>query len=320
MMKISSARTPGLARLQGLLAGLAPPAKVLYDLHRDPEGRVVLAPAKTARTLIQRWDKVLPPLSASLTAVTPEGPYAWDDETAERWLAFLERTPQAFGVIEILDGLAFALRQLPDNGLAWVNKQVVEPLLIHAVRVFDRTIEAHDARAAEAPWLIWGNRPVLRLFANLIYLHLDRDEDEAALPLLERMVYTLNPNDNHGLRELLSRVYLKLGQPEKVLALAARYPGDTMAALVWNRVLALYRLGRMNEAAAALKAARRYSPNVYKFLCAEKIAKPRLTPGYVTYRGRDKAWYYRDEHLDLWREGGALEWLKSFNKKAPVPA
>ena len=320
MMKISRSRTPGLARLQRLIAALAPPAKTLYDLPRDPEGRAVLVPAKTARSLIQRWDKVFPPLSASLTAVIPEGPYAWEDEIAERWLVFLERTPQAFGAIEILDGLVFALRQLPDNGLAWVSQQVAEPLVAHAVRVFDRVLEAHDARAAEVPWLIWDNRPALRLFANLIYLYLDRDEDEAALPLLERMVYTLNPTDNHGLRELLSRVYLRLGQPEKVLALAARYPDDTMAALTWNRVLALHRLGRMDEAAAALKDARRDLPNVYKFLCSEKIAQPRFTPGYVTYRGRDEAWYYREEHLELWREGGALEWLKHFNKKAAVTA
>ena len=78
--------------------------------------------------------------------------------------------------------------------------------------------------------------------------------------------------------------------------------------------------GGGREGVGALKAARRDSPNVYKFLCAEKIAKPRLTPGYVTYRGRDEAWYYREEHLELWREGGALEWLKRSDKKAAVTA
>lgn len=320
MMEISSSRTPGLARLQDLLATATLPAKTLCDLQRDPEGRAVLLPGKTARTLIQRWNKVFPPLSASLTAVVPEGPYAWDDGIAEDWLAFLERHPQAFGVIEILDGLTFALRQLLDSGLVWVNRLIVEPLLTHALRVFDQALAAHDARAAEVPWVMWENRPALRLIANLIYLHLDNDADEAALPLLEHMIFTLNPTDNHGLRDHLSRVYLKLGQPEKVLDLAARYPDDHMAAPVWNRMLALYRLGRMSEADAALKAARRESPNVYKFLCAENVSKPRLTPGYVTYRGRDEAWYYRDEHLVLWHEGGALEWLRRCGKRAPAPA
>jgi tetratricopeptide (TPR) repeat protein len=130
------------------------------------------------------------------------------------------------------------------------------------------------------------------------------------------MVYTLNPNDNHGLRELLSRLYLERGDNEKVLALTARYPDDHMAAMVWNPVLALYRLGRLDEAAAALRAARREAPNVYKFLCAENIAKPRLTPGVVTYRGRDEAWYYREEHLALWRADGALGWLKGFGRRS----
>ena len=320
MMKISSSRTPGLARLQGLIVAATLPAKTLYEMARDPEGRAALVPTKTAQMLIRRWEEVFPSLSASLTDVIPEGPYVWDDETAEHWLAFLERSPQAFGVIEILDGLVFALRQLPDNGLAWVNQQVATPLVAHAVRVFDQALEAHDARAAEVPWVMWDNRPALRLIANLVYLHLDRENDEAALPLLERMIFTLNPDDNHGLRELLSRVYLKLGQPEKVLTLAAHYPDDHMASLMWNRVLALHRLGRMDEAAAALRVVRRDLPDIYRFLCAEKIAQPRLTPGFVTYRGRDEAWYYREEHLELWREGGALEWLRRSSKKAAVTA
>ena len=315
MMRITASSNPALARLQALVAGLAEPVRTFHALLRDPDGRVVLELSKEGKALRSKWRKHFPPLSVGLTAVEPEGPFAWEERTAARWLDFLQRTPLAFDTIEVLDDVVLALRQLPDAAMAWVQALVVEPLLQRAVQILDRTLETQGGATAEVPWLVWENRPALRLVANLIYLHLDRTDDTAALPWLERMVYTLNPNDNHGLRELLSRLYLRRGEHEAVLALADRYPEDSMAGMVWNRVLALFRLGRRAEADAALAAARRQSPNVYRFLCADKVSRPRLTPGCVTYGGRDEAWHYREEHLALWHAGGALGWLRASGKK-----
>lgn len=321
MMKITGARTPALARLHALVAAFPAPTPTVHTLHRDPQGRVVLALSEAGRTLVAKWRKHFPPLAASLTAVQPDaGPFAWEARTASRWLDFLDRTPRAFDVIEVLDDLVLALHQLPEAAMAWVRALVVGPLLQRAVLLLDRTLDTQGAHGAEMPWLAWDNRPALRLVANLIYHHLDCDADAAALPLLERMVYTLNPNDNHGLRELLARIYLQRGEHDKVLALAARYPDDHMVGIVWNRVLALYRLGRRAEADAALARARRQSPNVYRFLCAEHVTPPRLTPGYVSYGGRDEAWHYREDCLALWHEGGAQEWLKASGRNSRVTA
>jgi tetratricopeptide (TPR) repeat protein len=318
MMKISGSRIPALAHLHALVTGMVPPAQTFHTLHRDPDGRVVLALSKEGQALVAKWRKRFPPLSASLTSVEPEGPFVWDEYGAVRWLDFLGRTPRAFDVIEVLDDLLLALRQLPEGATAWVQALVVEPLLQRGLAILDRTLAAGDAGTAEVPWLAWDNRPALRLVANLIYFHLDRADDVTALPLLERMVYMLNPSDNHGLRELLARLYLKRGEHDRVVALAARYPEDHMAGMIWNRVLALYRLGRMPEAEEALAGARRRSPNVYRFLCADKVNQPRLRPGYVTYGGRDEAWYYREDHLALWREAGALEWLRASGGKGKL--
>ncbi len=314
MMKVSDLRTPGLARLEALVAALDLPAQSLYELDRDEDGQVSFMPVPAGQTLIEAWYGVFPPLSAMLTSVEPEGPYVWEPDVADAWLEFLEANPRAFGVIEILDGIVFALRQLPDGGLAWVSEKIVVPLLIHAQRVFDQALAAHGAEAARVPWFDLRNRPALRLLANRIYLCLDDDALDTALPLMERMVYTLNTNDNHGLREPLSRVYLALDQPEKVLALRARYPDDHFAAMAWNEVLALHRLGHYSEAAAAAVEAKRVWPNVYRYLCSAAPAQPRLTPGMISSGGRDEAWYYRETHLPQWRKGGALDWLKSVAK------
>lgn len=319
MMKITGTRSPVLTRLQALVAGLAPP-QTLHTLRRDPDNRAVLALTKEGQALVAKWRKQFPPLVVSLTAVLPEGPFVWDEPAASRWLGFLERTPTAFDAIEVLDDLVLALHQLPDAATAWVQALVAEPLLQRAVTILDRTLAAGGASGAEVPWLAWDNRPALRLMANLIYLYVHRADAAGALPLLERMVFTLNPNDNHGLREVLARLYLRRGDDDKVLALAARYPEDHMVGMEWNRVLALYRLGRRAEANTALASARRRSPNVYRFLCADKVAQPRLTPGYITHGGRDEAWHYRELHLGLWRESGALEWLRASSRKATAKA
>jgi tetratricopeptide (TPR) repeat protein len=129
------------------------------------------------------------------------------------------------------------------------------------------------------------------------------------------MVFTLNPNDNHGLREDLTRAYLRLGRAQDALRVCERYPDD-LAGLTYNQVLALHRLGRFEEARAALAEARRNFPKVYKTLVHPKPRKPPINPGAVTYGGRDEAWLYREAHLDLWREGGALEWVKASSRGA----
>lgn len=320
MMRITAARNPALARLHAQVAGLAAPAETFHTLMRDPDGCAVLVLSREGKALAAQWRRRFPPLSVQLTAVQPDGPFAWDERSAARWLDFLDRTPRAFGLIEVLDDLVLALHQLPDAAMAWVQALVVEPLLQRAVRLLDLTLAAHDADAAEVPWFALENRPALRLVANLVYLHIDRRDDAGAQPLLERMVYTLNPNDNHGLRELLSDLYVRRGEYDQVLALAARYPDDHMVAPMWNRVLALYRLGRLAEASEALARARRRSPLVYRFLCADQVARPRLEPGYITHGGRDEAWHYREHHRVLWQEGGALEWLRAAGRKARTTA
>jgi tetratricopeptide (TPR) repeat protein len=320
MMKITGSRSPALTQLQAMVAGLAPPVQNFHTLRRDPDNRAVLALTKEGQSLVAKWRKQFPPLAVSLTAVQPEGPFVWDESVLSRWLGFLERTPAAFDAIEVLDDLVLALHQLPDAAMTWVQALVAEPLLQRAVTILDSTLAAGSAGTAEVPWLAGDNRPALRLLANLIYLYVDRADDASALPLLERMVFTLNPNDNHGLREMLARLYLRCGDDAKVLALAARYPEDHMVGLEWSRVLALYRLGRSAEADTALASARRHSPTVYRFLCADKVAQPRLTPGYLTHGGRDEAWHYRELHLALWRASGALEWLRASSRKTKPKA
>lgn len=309
LQQVGLAQNPELAALQQCIQGIDQRAPHgYYTLQPAPDGMVALQPNAQARTLLKHWDAVFPALEANLVDLAPMGVDVWMPGIVDGWLDFLAAHPEALDLIDVLDDIVLALHQLPDGGPNWANRKLVEPLLQRARAI---VVAALGTSATVAlPWVIWDNRPALRLLVNLIYLKLDLTEWREAVELMEWLVFTLNPNDNHGLREQLSTTYLRLGRFDKVVKLFARYPQDHLAAPAYNRVLALYRLGDRVAAQTALSEARSEWPEVYKFLCADNPRKPRLTPGRVTYKGKDEAWYYREAHLALWEQDDALAWLR----------
>ena len=121
---------------------------------------------------------------------------------------------------------------------------------------------------------------------------------------------TLNPNDNQGLRETLARDLIANGRAADALALCERYPGDGLGAMIYARVLALQQMGQLDEAATALVQAQKERPRILKTLLAARPRMPDLDFVGVTMGGEDEAWYYRMDWLPVWKESGALAWLK----------
>ena len=106
------------------------------------------------------------------------------------------------------------------------------------------------------------------------------------------------------------RGYLATGRDEAALALAAKFPTDSLVDIAYGRALALFRLGRRDEATAALREALEQSPKVGKFLLAEKRRKPRIDPHGVRIGGDDEAWLYREAMRETWQATpGAMAWL-----------
>lgn len=308
LQQVGLAQNPELAALQQCIECVDQrPPRRCYTLQ-SADGMASLQPNATARKLLKRWFAVFPRLEVSLVDLTPMGIDVWMPGIVEGWLDLLAAHPEALDLIDVLDDIVLALHQLPDGGPNWANRKLVEPLLQRARAIVAEALGTSGD--VTLPWVIWENRPALRLLVNLIYLKLDLTEWREAIELMEWLIFTLNPNDNHGLREQLSSTYLLLGRYEEVLKLTARYPEDHMAAPAYNRVLALYRLGDRVAAQTALSEVRSEWPEVCKFLCAENPRKPRLTPGRVTYKGKDEAWYYREAHQALWEQDGALAWLR----------
>lgn len=233
----------------------------------------------------------------------------WRDPWAEPgWIAWLVDHPlawQSFTVLEDLVGLLdeTLFPEDYDDRIDWLE----ETLLDHAVELLRVNIAANQAEGCTLEWGWHENRPALRLLAQLAEIAADSDE---ALPLLEWLVLTLNPNDNTGHRVALVHRYCAAGRAAAALAVRDRYPDDLLGGMLYGRVLALYLLDRRGDATAALAEAKQRSPNILKTLAAHNPRVPELTPGSVTHGGADEAWYYCMDYLPVWEKTGALAWLR----------
>lgn len=299
---------PGLAPLRELIEKLPAP-QCHYRLEPDEEGAGPLQPNTALARLIKEWRENTQLDRPSLTQLRP-GAGGWDDLAPG--IVWLAGHPLAWQCFEVLDDLVLGLAEVRRE--VGTDQLLVLPLLRHAAALLRVVLKANNAEGKTLEWGFHENRPALRLLVNLIHTLLDMKRGDEAVPLMEWAVFELNPNDNHGLREILARSYLERGRAQAALDLCERYPED-MAAMEYDRVLALHALGRLDEAAAALRRASQDSPEVLRMLLAANPRQPKMNPGYVSVGGKDEAWLYRQDYLELWRAGGALEWAASLTAK-----
>jgi len=300
---------PGLQELRALVEKI-PPAECHYRLHPQDDSAGPLEPSPQLMALVNDWRARAQVEKPTLTRMHGGG-NDWEDIAPG--IAWLRKHPQAWHSFDVLDDIMLALEE--SGALQGADAVLALPLLRHAEALLRLALRENQAERKRLEWGWLENRPALRLIANLIHTLLDRHQDADALPLLEWMVFTLNPNDNHGFREILSRLYLRRGEAQKAFDLCERYPDD-FAAMQYNRTLALYRLDRIKEAAEALRAAKRDYPEVLRMLLAANPKQPRLSPHGISVGGKDEAWVYRLAHLELWRQHGALEWARSVSGKS----
>lgn len=289
---------------------------LLEDLH-EPECHYALHPRdgnageleadRTLSALEQEWEEVFPQALEDLDDFSP-----WEET---EWLDWLAAKPLAWQSFRILDEVVAVIDggEVADDDLDGDLGEMEDKLLAHAAALLETVIARNKAQGCRLEWGWLENRPALRLLAG----HIERFEDDGErLRLLEWLVSTLNPNDNQGLRETLARDLIAGGRAADALALCDRYPDDGLGAMLYARVLALHRLGRLDAAAVALVTAREQRPKILKTLIAARPRMPELDFDTVEIGGDDEAWYYRMDWHFLWQELGALAWLKTAAKGA----
>ncbi len=228
-------------------------------------------------------------------------------------IKWLEQNPLAWQSFDILDGWFEALDSYWT--LRGFEEVVLIPLLRHAEALLHTVIKQHHAEKLKLEWGFMDNRPALRMLERLaIQMRLHKKFAES-VRVMEWMVLTLNPNDNQGMRDFLIHDYLRLERVADAVALSERYPGD-MGAIGYGTALALFMAGRDEDAKEAISTASSYFPEIRKMLLADNPRQPKLMDGMVKVGGKDEAWFYRQDHLDIWQSSGGLEWLQQLSRKA----
>lgn len=309
---IGVSKKEAIAQARKILPEIAATAKQQSEKHRDdaPDGtqrnEYLLTTDMQMQALEQAWHRAWPLGKPMSTSPLPEYTVdVWELPHVEYWVGFLEQHPDAMSSPDILDDVMAALADMPNGGSTWAATPI-------RAKIYTRMHELLDGIQANRlvlPWMRHENRPALRILAAEAFELHDYDEP-GALSRMQQLL-RLNPNDNHGLRDLVVNLHLERGEDKHALALIATYPDDGMPALAFGKVLALYRLGELPRAAVALKAATKQCPQIVKFLLPARKAQPKPSPYGIQIGGDDEAWRYRDEMREVWQSvPGAMAWLK----------
>ena len=260
---------------------------------------------KLSRVAPHEWEFVYPNIYRELMEQFHEGCELYEEGEFDRagkvFRAVLAEMP------EHLDAIHHLAMVLSEQGLFAESRDLWEQTNRIGHKAFPQDFELGKDR------LEWGwleNRPFLRCLHGLALARYYDGEIEEALKLFQELL-SLNPNDNQGVRALATEALFKLKRFEAVLEVTEQYPDDVMPETLYGRALALFKLGRQQEAAKALQEAIDYLPLVAKELLKKKHRLPRTAmPDMVTMVGEDEAYYYWELWGQIWKEDPeALGWL-----------
>lgn len=307
MLNLLQENHPSLQQWRDLMARL-PAVTCHYKLDMGVEGTGPLEPDQALRRMLAQW-------AAYAQSLVEESPAInWNARLP--WLNWLEKNPVAWQSFEVLLDVVQALSDTEPR-LTGMEAAMALPLLVRAEALLRLVIRQHGAEGRGLAWGWHENRPALILIASLAFHYLEHEGPERGIDLLEWCVFTLNPDDNQGLREPLIHHYLRVKRIDDALRLAARYPDD-LPAMQYGGILALYMAGKVEAATRQLKQTAGAYPEIARMLLSASPRRPPLNAGFSTLGGKDEAWYYREDNLDVWRQSGGLAWLRHALPKQPA--
>lgn len=285
----------------------------LPPMEGDERPVLVIRPDKALTALERRWRKRFPVEVPMLTELDGDAGSILDEPDAA--LDFLTRHPDAWLSVNVLNDLLIAAREMDEESGARNLLLAARALAAHAVALGRALLPAEPAR------VLWGmqeSRPFLRIIAQAIEFCRAMGDQDAAEPLL-RLSLELNPNDNHGWRDLLVQRCLQTERAGEALQWLERYPDD-MPPAGHNRALALFILGERDKAESVLSTAHEEVARIADALLVDILDQPpdEGGPG-ILMGGAMEAFYYRSEMRPIWMRSGALEWLRALALPAPKP-
>lgn len=296
---------PDLVRLDAWLAAL-PAAQPRLDLsHCSADNLGALTPLPKPAAALRRWESSFDLAPPSLVALQGGGD-PW--RGFERWMKLLEDQPLLGDSFEVLDALLLALEARRSAGSAAAARR----LMARGLALWQPLREQFPQARCE--WVVWPNRPALRVIAQHIAADPTPDA-EHSFDWLSHLVQVLNPHDNHGFRWRLAAVLLRRGRFADALALSERFPDD-MDQMKLARVLALWHSGQRGAATSLLADTLRGNPKLARVMRSERRPRPR-DDAFVAVGSLQEAQLAYEEQFDLWQAPELRELLQGLGRSMP---
>jgi len=201
--------------------------------------------------------------------------------------------------------------ELTVDGIA-KRKSYLETAVYAAEKALDAPIDEFKG----SRWGLIETRPYMRARAGLASCLWELGRYDESLSHYQQLL-ELNPNDNQGLRYLLSTHYLELEKVSELEELLSQYPDEYSTFFSYTTALIAYRksLSSADEKGNEAISCNRYVPGYL----SEKIKQPENSNGYITVGAPDEAIEYVNSNLLAWmRTPGAIDWMATLKKKSEI--
>jgi len=216
-----------------------------------------------------------------------------------------------------------ALELDPNNADAYNYLASVEKDIEKAIKQYEKAIKAGEKTLGkkffkEEKGYFWGmleTRPYMRAKAGLADCLYAKNEVDKAIEIYDEML-ELNPNDNQGIRYLLSTLLLEKDDLTKFELFIKNNEEEDCA--VWNFNNALYNFKKFGNRAKSDKIllnAHKSNEFVIDYMLGIK-KMPNEQPQYIGRGDENEAIAYVFGNWKIWdNTEGALDWLYEFKQK-----
>lgn len=216
-----------------------------------------------------------------------------------------------------------ALKLNPNNVDAYIYLSNLEKDIDKAIALLNKAIEAGEKTLGEKAFEedkghFWGlveTRPYMRAKASLADCLLAKKEVDKAIEVYEEML-ELNPNDNQGIRYLLSTFLLTKSDLSKFEKFIEKNDDENCAVWTYNNALYSFKkFGQTIKSQKALLEAYKSNKFVIDYMLGYKEL-PKQQPEYIGRGDENEAVSYVSGSWPIWdKTKGALDWLYEFKYK-----
>ncbi len=213
-----------------------------------------------------------------------------------------------------------ALELDPDNADAYNFLASVETNVDKALALYRQAVEAGERALGEKfmeenKGHFWGlieTRPYMRAKSGVADCLYAKNRINAAVDVYREMI-ELNPNDNQGVRYILSTILLSKKDLSDYESFIKKFDDDDSAVWVYNNALYHFKkMGKSTKSDKELEKAYKFNPHVMEFMLGLKEL-PEEMPQFIGRGDQNEAVAYIFDAIHTWGQtDGALDWMHEF--------